>query len=101
MSKRKMDAEQLVWRILRFDEDLLDPTYPKELVDAEIRDAGGEVRVLQSEPTFTCVRTASSAVSTSPPEPPAFAMSATAELGFALISMALPSTTMRSIKNRR
>ena len=48
MSKRKIDAEELVRRILRFDDDLRDDD-PRELVDAEIRDAGDDPEALRAE----------------------------------------------------
>lgn len=40
MSRRKIDAEELIRRILRCDEDLLRDDYPRHLVEAELRDAG-------------------------------------------------------------
>jgi hypothetical protein len=49
MSKRKIDAEELVRRILGFDEDLLRDDYPQELVHAEIRDAGGDPEAIRAE----------------------------------------------------
>lgn len=42
MSKPKIDAEELVRRILRFDEDFLRDDYPKALIEAELRDAGAD-----------------------------------------------------------
>ena len=49
MSKGKIDAEELVRRILRFDEDLLRDDYPRDLLDAEIREAGGDPEAIRAE----------------------------------------------------
>ena len=40
MSTRKIDDLELLRRILAFDEDLLREDYPRELVEAELREAG-------------------------------------------------------------
>ena len=49
MSKRKIDSLELLRRIIRIDDDLLEPSYPRAFVDEELREVGSDPEKIGAE----------------------------------------------------